>query len=48
MHPIKPELDGKDQTDNRDPNGKQLYVEFVKVVKAQGLAMSIISGRAPG
>ncbi len=36
MHPIKPELDGKDQTDNRDPNGKQLYVEFVKVVKAQG------------
>ncbi len=36
MHPIKPELEGKDQTDNRDPNGKQLYVEFVKVVKAQG------------
>jgi methyl-accepting chemotaxis protein len=36
MHPIKPELEGKDQTDNKDLNGKQLYVEFVKVVKAQG------------
>ncbi|WP_295007890.1 methyl-accepting chemotaxis protein [uncultured Dechloromonas sp.] len=36
MHPIKPELEGKDQTDNKDVNGKQLYVEFVKVVKANG------------
>ena len=36
MHPIKPELQGRDMTDNRDPNGKQLYVEFVRVVEAQG------------
>ncbi|MBK9447434.1 MAG: methyl-accepting chemotaxis protein [Betaproteobacteria bacterium] len=36
MHPIKPELEGKDMTDNKDPTGKQLYVEFVKVVKADG------------
>ena len=36
MHPIKPELQGKDMTDNKDPTGKQLYVEFVKVVKANG------------
>ena len=35
-HPIKPELDGKDLTENKDPNGKHLFVEFVKVVKAQG------------
>jgi len=36
MHPIKSELQGKDMTDNRDPTGKQLYVEFVRVVKAEG------------
>ncbi|EGI78543.1 methyl-accepting chemotaxis protein [Hylemonella gracilis] len=36
MHPIRPELDGKDLTENKDPNGKHLFVEMVKVVKAQG------------
>jgi methyl-accepting chemotaxis protein len=36
MHPIKPELNGKDLTSNRDPNGKALFVEFVKVVKNSG------------
>jgi len=36
MHPIKPELEGKDQTGNIDKTGKALYVEFVKVVKANG------------
>ena len=36
MHPIKPELEGKDQTGNKDVNGKALYVEFVNVVRAQG------------
>ncbi|THV25109.1 methyl-accepting chemotaxis protein [Peteryoungia ipomoeae] len=35
MHPIKPELDGKDLSQNKDPNGKHLFVEFVNVVKAQ-------------
>ncbi len=30
MHPIKPELDGADLTQNKDPNGKFLFVEFVK------------------
>jgi methyl-accepting chemotaxis protein len=34
MHPIKPELEGKDQTGNIDKTGKALYVEFVKTVKA--------------
>jgi methyl-accepting chemotaxis protein len=33
MHPMKPELDGKDLTDNQDPEGKHLFVEMVKVVK---------------
>ncbi len=36
MHPIKPELDGKDLTANKDPSGKALFVEFVQVVKASG------------
>jgi len=36
MHPIRPELDGTDLTDNKDPNGKHLFVEMVKTVKASG------------
>lgn len=31
MHPAKPELDGKDLSDERDPNGLYLFREFVKV-----------------
>ena len=36
MHPIKPDLDGKSLADFKDPNGKALFVEFVKTVKAHG------------
>ncbi len=36
MHPIKPELNGTDLSQNKDPNGKFLFVEFVNVVKASG------------
>jgi methyl-accepting chemotaxis protein len=36
MHPIKPELDGKDLSGFKDPNGKALFVEFAKVVKESG------------
>ncbi|THK38617.1 methyl-accepting chemotaxis protein [Ensifer sp. MPMI2T] len=36
MHPIKPELDGADLTANKDPNGKHLFIEFVKTVQAHG------------
>ncbi|WP_460537129.1 cache domain-containing protein, partial [Chitinimonas naiadis] len=36
MHPIKPELNGKNLTENKDPAGKHLFVEFVKVVQAKG------------
>jgi methyl-accepting chemotaxis protein len=36
MHPIKPELDGKDLTENKDPSGTQLFVAFVRTVKASG------------
>ena len=36
MHPIAKDLDGKDLTNNKDPNGLALFVEFVKVAKAHG------------
>ncbi len=36
MHPIKPEMDGSDLSQNKDPNGKRLFVEFVNTVKAGG------------
>ncbi|QTA78920.1 Methyl-accepting chemotaxis protein signailling domain-containing protein, double cache domain-containing protein [Desulfonema limicola] len=36
MHPYKPELDGKGLSDYKDPNGKYLFVEFVKVCKEKG------------
>jgi methyl-accepting chemotaxis protein len=34
MHPIRAELDGKDLSDFKDPNGKKLFVAFVERVKA--------------
>jgi methyl-accepting chemotaxis protein len=36
MHPYKPEMDGKDLSDNRDPNGKKLFVEFARVARESG------------
>lgn len=36
MHPIKPELDGKDLNENKDPHGKFLFKEFVTVCKKSG------------
>lgn len=35
MHPIKPALDGKDLSAFKDPNGKMLFMEMVKVCKTQ-------------
>jgi len=36
VHPTMPELDGKDLTDNKDPNDKRLFVEFVQICKEKG------------
>ena len=36
MHPYKPELNGKDISDHKDPNGKKLFVEFARVGKESG------------
>jgi diguanylate cyclase (GGDEF)-like protein len=36
MHPIVSELNGKDLSTYKDPNGKLLFMEFVKISKAKG------------
>jgi methyl-accepting chemotaxis protein len=36
MHPIKPELNGADLSQNKDPNGKLIFVEFANTVKKSG------------
>ncbi|MFC7420347.1 methyl-accepting chemotaxis protein [Iodobacter arcticus] len=36
MHPMKPALEGKDLSALKDPNGKALFLEMVKVVKSEG------------
>ncbi len=36
MHPYRPDLEGKDISGFSDPNGKKLFVEFVKTVKDRG------------
>jgi len=35
MHPTKPELDGKDLSASKDPNGKALFVDMVNVVRSE-------------
>ena len=36
MHPYKPDLNGKDMSGYEDPNGKKLFVEFVRVCREKG------------
>ena len=36
MHPITPELDGKNLSDYKDPNGKRLFVAMVETCKSNG------------
>ncbi len=36
MHPIRAELDGKDMSGSKDPNGKLLFIEMVDTVKNKG------------
>jgi methyl-accepting chemotaxis protein len=48
VHPIKPELDGTDLTQNVDPDGNHLFVEFVDVVKAHGAGFVTYKWPKPG
>ncbi|ADU65012.1 chemotaxis sensory transducer [Desulfurispirillum indicum S5] len=36
MHPTNPKLDGQDLSGFEDPNGKRLFVEFVRTVRENG------------
>ncbi len=36
MHPIKPQLDGKDLSQYKDKGGKRIFFEFAKVAKQNG------------
>ena len=36
MHPYKPDLEGKDLSNVKDPTGKALFTEMVRVCRAQG------------
>jgi methyl-accepting chemotaxis protein len=48
MHPIKPDLDGNDLTNYKDPTGKSLFVEFVKTVKTSGSGFVFYMWPKPG
>ena len=48
MHPIKPELDGNDLTQAKDPTGLFLFTEFSKTVKASGAGFVFYMWPKPG
>jgi len=48
MHPIKPELDGKSLADQKDPNGKPLFVEMANVAKEKGAGTVEYQWAKPG
>ncbi|QDZ29646.1 methyl-accepting chemotaxis protein [Noviherbaspirillum sp. UKPF54] len=48
MHPIKPELEGKDLSQNKDPQGKRLFMEFVATVKAHDAGFVFYLWPMPG
>jgi len=48
MHPGKPELNGQNLSDNKDPTGKRLFVEMAEVVKRQGAGVVEYQWPKPG
>lgn len=48
MHPFKPELNGKDLSDTKDPNGKALFVDMVKLCRDQGKGFVPYAWAKPG
>ncbi len=36
MHPIKPEMNGTDISQNTDPTGKRIFVEFAEICRSKG------------
>ena len=48
MHPIKPELNGKELSQNKDPNGKALFVEMAAVCRDKGQGFVEYAWAKPG
>lgn len=48
MHPIKPEMDGKDLSAEKDPNGKQIFVAMVDACKGNGAGFVDYEWPKPG
>jgi len=48
MHPIKPELNGRDLSDFKDPTGKRLFVEMTDVARASGAGFVSYQWPKPG
>ena len=48
MHPMMPELDGKDMSNFKGPTGKALFVDFVNVVKKDGAGVRPYQWPKPG
>ena len=48
MHPIRKDLDGKDVSGLKDPNGKALFVEFAAVAKTKGAGVVDYMWPKPG
>ncbi|HSD19028.1 MAG TPA: methyl-accepting chemotaxis protein [Anaeromyxobacter sp.] len=48
VHPMKPELDGKDLSDEVDPTGKRLFIEFVDTARRHGGGLVAYRWPKPG
>jgi methyl-accepting chemotaxis protein len=48
MHPIRPDLNGRDMTDYKDPTGKALFVEMVSTVRRGGAGIVDYMWPKPG
>jgi len=48
MHPIKPELEGKNLADAKDPTGKHLFTEIASVATSQGAGFVFYMWPKPG
>jgi PAS domain S-box-containing protein len=48
MHPFKPELNGKDISGNKDPDGKLFFMEMVKICQEKGEGLVDYKWPKPG
>jgi methyl-accepting chemotaxis protein len=48
MHPIKPEMNGQDLSNYKDPDGKALFIETVRVTREQGAGFISYRWPLPG